>query len=339
MTILDNIYLSSGYLDFPKLVENTDGWLMIFGGRGVGKTYGALKYVVENNIKFFYIRRLQTQIDEIKKPTKNPFKKLNKNLGIDVQIKPEGKQGINFVLNGQVIGVGAALSTIANIRGFDGDDIEMIIFDEFIPERHEAKIMGEAEALYNGYETINRNRELEDPPRKPVKLVCLANANAIDCPLFLSLGLVTTVEKMKKDHTQIKQIGKDITLVNMERSPISKQKENTLLYRVTAKSDFSKMALDNAFAYDDFGGVYSIKLKGFKPLATIGEITIYKNTKTNFYYVSEHLSGSPKTYGTNERERKQFQRDQWRLYNKYIDGKFIFENYLCKALFLKYIDS
>ena len=36
-----------------------------------------------------------------------------------------------------------------------------IIFAEFIPEAHERLIKNEAAALFNFYETINRNRELD----------------------------------------------------------------------------------------------------------------------------------------------------------------------------------
>lgn len=333
--MVENIYQENGYLDVPKLVNHKCSWVLVYGGRGQGKTYGSLKYVYENKINFLFLRRLQTQIDIIKRPKYNPFKKLNSDLGIDIEVKPEGKQGINFVENGVVIGSGMALSTIANLRGFDGSDIDIIIFDEFIPERQEHPIKGEADALYNAYETINRNRELEGKP--PVKLLCLSNANAIDCPLFLSLGLITRIEKMQKNHENYYQVSKDILLISMEESPIAKKKEDTVLYRITANTDYSKMALNNTFAYDDFSGIKSNNLKGYKPLVTVGEITIYK--KEDLYYVSEHKSGTPADFNTNERELLQFRRKYWRLYNRYIDGKFTFENYLCKALFIKYIDK
>ena len=329
------LYLDSGYLNMPEVIENNTDWIFVFGGRGVGKTYGALKYVLDNNIHFFYLRRLQTQIDEIKKPTKNPFNKINSDLGYSVEVKPDGKTSINFVQNGLIVGSGAALSTIANIRGFDGSDIDIIIFDEFIPEKQESPIRGEADALFNAYETINRNRELLGKP--PVKLLCLANANAIDCPVFIALQLVLKVEKMKRNKIKVLKVGRDITLVNMEDSPIAEQKQNTILYRVTQNTDFAKMALNNDFSYNDFDNIDSVKIKGLKALVTVGEITIYKSEDS--YYISLHRSGDPDQFGTSERELLSFQHKYWRLYNRYIDGKVKFENYLCKALFLKYIDK
>lgn len=329
------LYLDSGYLNMPEVIKNTTDWIFVFGGRGVGKTYGALKYVLDNNIQFFYLRRLQTQIDEIKKPKKNPFNKINTDLGYNVQVKPDGKTSINFVQNGLIVGSGAALSTIANIRGFDASDIDIIIFDEFIPEKQESPIRGEADALFNAYETINRNRELLGKP--PVKLLCLANANAIDCPVFIALQLVLKVEKMKRNKIKVLKVGQDITLVNMEDSPIAEQKQNTILYRVTRNTDFAKMALNNNFAYNDFDNIDSVKIKGLKALVTVGEITIYKSE--DCYYISLHRSGDPDQYGTSDRELLSFQHKYWRLYNRYIDGKVKFENYLCKALFLKYIDK
>ena len=44
---------------------------------------------------------------------------------------------------------------------------------------------------------------------------------------------------------------KGLTLINAEESPISKLKADTQLYRLTRGNDFSDMALDNSFRYDD----------------------------------------------------------------------------------------
>jgi hypothetical protein len=35
------------------------------------------------------------------------------------------------------IGYTCALSTLSNMRGFDASDIQLLICDEFIPEKHE----------------------------------------------------------------------------------------------------------------------------------------------------------------------------------------------------------
>ena len=91
-------------------------------------------------------------------------------------------------------GYTSALSTFSNLRGFDGSNIKILLYDEFIPERHERLIKNEADAFFNVYETINRNRELQGGP--PLIALCLSNSNSLASPIFTALNLVKTLERM-----------------------------------------------------------------------------------------------------------------------------------------------
>ena len=71
------IYLDNGYIDFSKVLSYGVPYNFMVGGRGIGKTYGALKYMIEHDIKFVFMRRTQTQLDVIRKEEYQPFKKLN----------------------------------------------------------------------------------------------------------------------------------------------------------------------------------------------------------------------------------------------------------------------
>ena len=94
----------------------------------------------------------------------------------------------------KILGYTAALSTISNMRGFDASDVEMLIYDEFIPEKHERTLKHEATAFLNAYETINRNREMQG--KKPLQVLALANAMDLANPIFLELGIVNNIERM-----------------------------------------------------------------------------------------------------------------------------------------------
>ena len=63
-----NIYLSSGYFNVEYALRFPVPFIFVVGGRGTGKTYGALRYVLENDIKFIYMRR---RIDRIHDGTVN----------------------------------------------------------------------------------------------------------------------------------------------------------------------------------------------------------------------------------------------------------------------------
>ena len=57
------LYLKNGYLNVPYILHYNVPFIFVVGGRGTGKTYGALKYVLESGTPFIYMRRTQSQAD------------------------------------------------------------------------------------------------------------------------------------------------------------------------------------------------------------------------------------------------------------------------------------
>ena len=61
------IFAENGYLNIKEIVDAGYTFNFILSGRGVGKTFGFLKYLRERSLdgggRFAYLRRLQTQID------------------------------------------------------------------------------------------------------------------------------------------------------------------------------------------------------------------------------------------------------------------------------------
>ena len=340
------LYLDNGYLNIPGIIATGCPFIFCWGGRATGKTYGALKEAVESGVKFGLMRRTQTQLDLISKPEFSPFKPLNNDLGWNIGIVPlskynggiyememlEGKQAPK----GSPIGYTFALSTIANIRGFDGSDIDLLIYDEFIPEPHARPIKEEHEAFLNAYETINRNRELQG--RKPLQVLCLANANTLANPLFIGLNLVTKAERMNRAGQEYSiDVKRGIVLVNLCKSTISEQKKDTALYRLAGGTAFAKMALANDFAgEEDRGKIGSKPLKEYRPIVAIGEICIYRHKSADIYYCSSHVSGSPQTFGVGETERARFRRLYSWVWFAYLDNKIEFEERICEILLTKY---
>lgn len=342
-----NIYLESGYLDIMKLVNMKLPFTFVVGGRGTGKTYGVLKTLVENNIKFMYMRRTQAQIDIIRTPEFSPFKKLNEDLGWDLDFAPITKYNSGIyhcntvdgkkVCNGAPIGYSCALSTFSNIRGFDASDVQVIFYDEFIPEKHERPIKNEATAFFNAYETVNRNRELNGEP--PVQVLAMANSNDLANPIFLELGLVQKALNMYKRGYEVSRMEqRGILLCILQESRISVQKGSTALYRLTAGSDFSRMSLDNEFSGEEIGNIKSHNIKEFNPVVKVGEITVYKHKSKGFYYVSTHTTGSPVVFTSGDIDLKRFVKKYLWLWREYMNNNIWFEEYLCEILFTKYFN-
>lgn len=328
----------------------------ILGGRGVGKTFGFLKYVIDKlrgtDRKFIFMRRTQTQVDIIQTPDLNPFRALEEELGEDYRfvMKKINKSitGIyrliedgegQFVPDPVPAGYMMALSTVSNIRGFSGADVDYLIYDEFVGEAHEKPIRNESQAFLNAIETIARNRELKG--QLPLQVVCLSNSNLLANPLFIGLGFVTACEKaMRKNRDLIVLAEQKSAIYLIHDSPISRKKEQTSLYALAGRdSAFSRMALDNEFTGDYLGMVRSMKLSEYRPVCAVGEIVIYKHKSKREWYVTEHRSGQPAVYDSSEIEIRRWAHDYYYLKLAYMNRHIWFENYVQQVLFEKYIKA
>lgn len=335
-----SIYLSSGYVDIEKILSYKLPFNFLLGGRATGKTYGALKTLYQTDTRFMLMRRTQAQCDLINKPEFNPYKVICNDLGVDICVRSISKyNSLIYESFGddaeKTLAYTCALSTIANMRGFDASDCKVLLYDEFIPERHERAIKNEGSAFLNAYETINRNRELKG--EDPLQALCLANAFNIANAIFLELGLVGVCERMKAKGQEL-YINRErgILIALLDKSRISQQKKDTALYRV-AGGAFAEMALANDFSYNDASDIKSRSLKEYRLLCSIGEISIYKHKSERRYYISEHRTGTAPEYKSDEVGLKRYQKNHGlMLYSAYMRGNVQFENMLTKSLFELY---
>lgn len=336
------LYQKGGWVNPYPLLKCDSTFIFGFGARGIGKTYGILDAVRENALaglgKFILLRRQQAQADFIGKPDFSPFKVLDRDKGYQTDVKRLDKFTAAFYAGEEIIGYIMALSTIQNIRGFDGSDVTTMFYDEFIPEKHARPIKNEAEALFNAYETINRNRELFG--QKPLKLIAMSNANNISNDYFLSLGVVDKIDRMKSKGQSIYiNREKSLAIIDYQNAEISEKKKKTALYKLTSGSDFEKMAIENSFLHDFESDYRSIPLRECSPLVAVGEICIYTHKSSGEFYVSTHVSGSPPAFGSGNTERQRFRNSYFFLWQSYLKRQIIFESRLCEILFRKYYDS
>lgn len=336
-----SIYLSSGYVDINKILGYRLPFNFIIGGRGTGKTYGALRNAYETDTRFMLMRRTQAQCDLINKPEFNPYKAVCEDISANIGVKSISKYNALIYedkgedLEYKVLGYTCALSTIANMRGFDASDVKLLIYDEFIPERHERVLKNEGTAFLNAYETINRNREIKG--EQPLQVLCMANAFNIANAIFLELGLVGICEKMQlKGQELFIDKTRGILIAMLNNSKISEKKSNTALYKLSSGS-YADMALSNDFAYNDSSGIKSLPLSEHKLLCTVGEISIYKHKSKRQFYISEHRTGSAPVYKSDEVGLMKYRKNHGvKLYSAYMRGNVICESILTKSLFELY---
>lgn len=339
------LFLPSGYVNMRAVFELPFTFIWIVGGRGTGKTYGALEYLLESNTRFMLLRRTASQAQIVQNPAMTPIKSVVNDHGWKYTVAPvvkgvggiyeyqntDGKDELIYPAAGYI----ASLSTFANVRGFDASDIDAIFYDEFIKEEHEKGMKGEADALLNAYETMNRNRELQG--RKPIKMVAASNSTDLANPYFVRLGLVTEFERMRQRGQMVRELpGRDTCIIDLQHSPISEQKRNTALYRMARNTEFASMALDNAFGVD-LGQYKSKSLKEYKPMLAVGELVVYRHKSRQEFYVTPHRSGNPPYYGTSKQELTRFRLQNRWIVAAYINQQISFESYFCEALLCQYL--
>lgn len=331
-----NIYDKNGYLDMDKIINLPYAFIFVVGARGIGKTYGALKYAIDNRVKTMLMRRTQQQCDFVSKAQFAPIKTICDDEHIEYEVRSLSQSSAGYYLNGEEtpLMVTCALSTISNMRGFDSSDINLIIYDEFIPESHERTMKNEAEAFLNAYETINRNREINGG--KAVKCLCLSNSNDILNPIFISLKLVDVVGKMaEKGNDYYVDNKRGFAVIMPTNSPISREKNATALYKL-AGDEFKSMALSNKFENAKSRNVRHMNIAEFRPVAKIGEINIYRHKSLNQYYCTPYLSGVFNLiYGTGDSDISRARRELYFVIVAYSCGRIAFETRLTEGLFCK----
>lgn len=337
-----SIYLPSGYLDMKGLADMARPFLFITAARGTGKTYGACEYVLdeytETGGEFIFLRRTNTQADIIASAEFSPFaalgraiaqKRVNKYTTGVYQADEEGKAA------GAPMGYICGLSTFANVRGFDASRVTTILYDEFVPEPHEKPFAkDEAAALWNAYETVNRNRELFGLP--PVRLICMANSNRLDNDYFVSLGIVGAAWDMMRKGREVRTVPeRGIAIVLPQHSPISERKAETALYKAVGDGRFKAMALSNDFGFDA-SNVAPRRLNEYRPLLRVGELCVYEHKARMEIYVSRHASGRVPFYDSGGEGLDRFKHDNMWLWRMALSGRVWYEDAACKALFDRY---
>lgn len=330
------LYTDGGWLDVRKINEMKYPFVFVYGGRGIGKTFGEADIITgPGRGKTLFLRRTKTEYDIITSAEMNTFSDYNVETGHG--LKFEKQRGFSVISeNGESVGLCAALSTFSNLRGggFEQFGIDFLLYDEFIPERHKSKIRNESDVLLNIYETINRNRELKG--RDPLKVRCFANSNDIKNPIFIGLGLVSMAEKMaRKGSEMLIDAEKGVVLIDCKNSPISKRKAETALYRLSAGSEFFNMAIKNEFNSELFPPV-ARPLIEYKPIVTVGEISIYQHKSNKKIYVCAAVKSAAPKFTATDTQLEMFRIRFSYLYDRFLENTIEFESNLSQILFMTY---
>lgn len=288
------LYTNEGFLNLSWIDKEAKrinaAFIVILGTRQIGKTYGTLKLMLDEKRNFILMRRTQTETDFISNGTLNPFLALGRN---DIKVKKEN-QYIGKILeendNGlNPIGVTLSLTCVSKIRGFSGAAFTDLVYDEFIPESHINKIRNEGDAFLNAVVTISGNREIEGKP--PLRCWLLANSNNIGSQILKALNITDKVESMDRGGQELSILpDRGIIIVLASAKELSnKRKKTSLMKAINKESEFTKMAFDNEFSYNDAEHVMRKDLKQYVLIASVtGVLSIWKSKNGDGLYVSSY---------------------------------------------------
>lgn len=293
------------------------------GGRGIGKTYSLIDYVVKNKIRFIYLRNTDRQLQTSASAVGNPFKKYNTDH--DMQIEIKNGDSFSVIMNdGEIIGYGFALSTFKNMRGLDLSDVEIVFYDEFIEK--EKLRYDQFGAFIDMYETVNRNREIENG--EALKIFLLSNSQNIDNPILDGLGIIPQIESMLISGQKTMSFGH--VYFSLCKNEVSEAKKETALYQTISGTKYFAENIENEFSSNDFSAIQKMNLREFMPICNFESTGFYKHKSKMLYYFSHATSNTVRTFSATDKIAV------WRsqrpiIFDAYAAGLVLFESYTIKS--------
>ena len=329
-----------------------DAWCyLVWSKRGPGKTYSSLRMCIEDKKKFVFMKRTIVDVDMLCASGRrtdvnfdiSPFVPLNRDFGWDIKpvkvfkgiagfyhCNEEGKP------SGDPVGYACALSAAKDVKGFDLSECDYMIFDEFIPKRHERINRQEGDQLMDIYMTVSRDRV--ERGRVELKLLCLANATSVNNPTFSILNVVDTAVEMDVLNQEY-HLERGIMMHKIPAKDVPDE-EKTGIEKAMAGTAWADMAFGGHFAYDDFTSVSHKRLKGFHPICsyTYKKETVYIYEKDGQYYATNAKASGVKNYNLHrENEQKKFFYDYIVDFrDETIEDNFTFQKYSMYDLIINY---
>ena len=222
------------YYSYSRILSYNAFLNFLIGERGVGKTYGAVKFVTKEFIKkghqFVYLRRYKS---DLKKSTPTFFNSLISNNEF-----PEHElttKGNSFYIDGNLAGYAITLSTAQDLKSANFDKVKYVLFDEFIIDEGVKKyyLSNEVEVFLNLIETVARTRD--------IRVFLLGNAgNLVTNPYFLYFNMSLPTQ------SDIRTFKNGLILLQyMKNEEYRKMKKETKLGQLVAGTNYEKYAIEN----------------------------------------------------------------------------------------------
>lgn len=333
------------YYEIKNDVEKyPDAWnLNVYSGRTTGKTYGALCYCMDNDIKFIFLKRTKEDVELLLSGNSDfsPFKSINRDRNINVQAFKVYKSYIGGFAyadadgkkSGDWLGYIVDLGAVARVKGFDMSDCDIMIFDEFIPQPWERINPKEGRAILSLYMTVSRDREMRGRPA--LQLWCLANPETINNPWFREMKLTDNavdLEMSGEEYKYIEDRGILLHKIKMSKEFTTAMQEMKIM-KAMKGTEWADSTLGEGFIFDDFSNIGKRSLKGFKCQLELiyrrDHWYIYQNDAGEWYCCRSRATPALGMFDLSKDndQRKFYAEYQIDLRQECTDGRMMFQSY------------
>lgn len=235
------------YLDFNKPLSYNALLTFIITERGLGKSYGAKKYVAKHFIKkkkqFVYLRRYKTELKEAM--LKNNIPIFWEQIKNDPELKDHkftNKKDTMYI-DGELSGFAMPLSIANILKSSTYENVDTIIFDEFLIDKGSYHyLQNEVVQLLDVIETVARLRD--------IRVIFLGNAISITNPYFtffnLTLPYNSEVKIAKRDND-----GNPLIIIYYAKNQKYRDvKKASRFGQLIDGTEYGKYAIDNEFLRD-----------------------------------------------------------------------------------------
>lgn len=128
------------YYDYNRILSYNCPVNVLIGERGVGKSYGAKNYVINQYRKkesqFLYLRRYENELKQIFEKDKNNQKDFFtdiRNAFSDITLEAKQRK---FYYNDNIFGYAKRMTAAQDLKSGTYENIKTIIFDEYFIEKN-----------------------------------------------------------------------------------------------------------------------------------------------------------------------------------------------------------
>ena len=230
------------YLDFGKPLSYNALLTFIITERGLGKSYGAKKFVAKRFInkgkQFVYLRRYKAELEEATMKDKSGifFEQLQNDSVVEGHTFKNNNKGC--YIDDRICGYFYTLSTAMITKSSIFIDVDTIVFDEcLIAKGNYHYIPREVYHFLEFIESVGRLRD--------IKVFCLANAISENNPYFKEFGLTLPYNSEFKTFKNGL-----ICLWYVKNEKYRKAKKESKFGKLIDGTNYGKYAMENEFLQD-----------------------------------------------------------------------------------------